>query len=137
MVTTRPPKTIVKPTALGPVANTDTKFLIYGLFQKGRVLAQDGIETSAILHFGSALTMRELCLQNSGSNSSTANGLRGGHQHLMAEAPPVVIVNSLSGKPGPLQGELDQRNEDRPLDHKISRWGSAKRQVARWKDHSR
>ena len=42
MVTTRPPKTIVKPTAFGPVANTDTKFLIYGLFQKGRVLAQDG-----------------------------------------------------------------------------------------------
>ena len=29
------------------------------------------IETSAILHFGSALTMRELCLRNSGSNSST------------------------------------------------------------------
>ena len=28
------------PTALGPVANTDTKLLIYGLFQKGRVLAQ-------------------------------------------------------------------------------------------------
>ena len=43
MVTTRSPKTIVKPTALGPVANTDTKFLIYGLFQKGRVLAQDGV----------------------------------------------------------------------------------------------
>ena len=42
MVTTRPPKTIVKLTALGPVANTDTKLLIYGLFQKGRVLAQDG-----------------------------------------------------------------------------------------------
>ena len=45
MVTTRPPKTIVKPTALGPVANTDTKLLIYGLFQKGRVLAQDGTRT--------------------------------------------------------------------------------------------
>ena len=44
MVTTRPPKTIVKPTALGPVANTDTKLLIYGLFQKGRVLAQDGLK---------------------------------------------------------------------------------------------
>ena len=41
MVTIRPPKTIVKPTALGPVANTDTKLLIYGLFQRGRVLAQD------------------------------------------------------------------------------------------------
>ncbi len=47
MVTTRPPKTIVKPTALGPVANTDTKLLIYGLFQKGRVLAQDGNLESA------------------------------------------------------------------------------------------
>ena len=43
MVTTRPPKTIVKPTALGPVANTDTKLLIYSLFQQGRVLAQDGV----------------------------------------------------------------------------------------------
>ena len=47
MVTTRPPKTIVKPTALGPVANTDTKLLIYGLFQKGRVLAQDGVLSTA------------------------------------------------------------------------------------------
>ncbi len=46
MVTTRPPKTIVKPTALGPVANTDTKLLIYGLFQKGRVLAQDEVVAS-------------------------------------------------------------------------------------------
>ena len=44
MVTIRPPKTIVKPTALGPVANTDTKLLIYSLFQQGRVLAQDGDE---------------------------------------------------------------------------------------------
>ena len=33
-----------RPTALGPVANTDTKLLIYGLFQKSRVLAQDGVE---------------------------------------------------------------------------------------------
>ena len=29
--------------ALGPGANTDTKLLIYGLFQKGRVLAQDEV----------------------------------------------------------------------------------------------
>ena len=50
MVTTRPPKTIVKPTALGPVANTDTKLLIYGLFQKGRVLAQDGSDSGNV-HF--------------------------------------------------------------------------------------
>ncbi len=40
MVMTRPPKTIVEPTALGPVANTDAKLLIYQLFQEGRVLAQ-------------------------------------------------------------------------------------------------
>ena len=46
MVTTRPPKTIVKPTALSPVANTDTKLLIYGLFQKGRVLAQDAVHVA-------------------------------------------------------------------------------------------
>ena len=39
-------QTIVKPTALGPVANTDTKLLIYGLFQSGRVLAQDGHKLS-------------------------------------------------------------------------------------------
>ena len=42
-------QTIVKPTALGPVANTDTKLLIYGLFQKGRVLAQDGLTRSNLL----------------------------------------------------------------------------------------
>ena len=36
-------QTIVKPTALDPVANTDSKLLIYGLFQKGRVLAQDAV----------------------------------------------------------------------------------------------
>ena len=30
--------------AHGPVANTDTKLLIYGLFQKGRVLAQDAVD---------------------------------------------------------------------------------------------
>ena len=29
--------------ALGTAANTDTKLLIYRLFQKGRVLAQDGV----------------------------------------------------------------------------------------------
>ena len=40
-------QTIVKPTALGPVANTDSKLLIYGLFQKGRVLAQDGHQRRA------------------------------------------------------------------------------------------
>ena len=41
-------QTIVKPTALGPGANTDTKLLIYGLFQKGRVLAQDAVGVGSI-----------------------------------------------------------------------------------------
>ena len=40
-------QTIGKPTALSPGANTDTKLLIYGLFQKGRVLAQDGFRDIA------------------------------------------------------------------------------------------
>ena len=60
MVTTRPPKTIVKPTALGPVTNTDTKLLIYGLFQKGRVLAQDGVRDDrheVLKSLGAALSL--------------------------------------------------------------------------------
>ncbi len=36
-------QTIVKPTDLDPVANTNSKLLIYRLFQEGRVLAQDGV----------------------------------------------------------------------------------------------
>ena len=36
-----------RPTALGDVANTDTKLLICSLFQKSRVLAQDGVEDSS------------------------------------------------------------------------------------------
>ena len=42
-------QTIVKPTALGPGANTDSKLLIYGLFQKGRVLAQDGLSLVSMI----------------------------------------------------------------------------------------
>ena len=59
MVTTRPPKTIVKPTALGPVANTDTKLLIYGLFQRGRVLAQDAV-AEFIYHYHGELNHQGL-----------------------------------------------------------------------------
>ena len=61
MVTTRPPKTIVKPTALGPVANTDTKLLIYGLFQKGRVLAQDAVtHVLGVRAFGTQLLCEQV-----------------------------------------------------------------------------
>ena len=73
MVTTRPPKTIVKPTALGPVANTDTKLLIYGLFQKGRVLAQDGDGRAGQARCcarASAQDMRPLPLSSHGSGSA-------------------------------------------------------------------
>ena len=53
-------QTIVKPTALGPVANTDTKLLIYGLFQKGRVLAQDGVTRQPpTLDYGSTAIGRD------------------------------------------------------------------------------
>ena len=51
MVTTRPPKTIVKPTALGPVANTDTKLLIYGLFQKRPSFGTGRARVASRAHF--------------------------------------------------------------------------------------
>ena len=48
------------PTALGPVANTDTKLLIYGLFQKGRVLAQDAVRGIGVTldELGNPLSVR-------------------------------------------------------------------------------
>ena len=61
MVTTCPPKTIAKPTALGLIVNTDTKLLISGSISKGssfgtgqgildfdsvRVFGHDGLLTS-------------------------------------------------------------------------------------------
>ena len=52
-------QTIVKPTALGPVANTDTKLLIYGLFQKGRVLAQDGVADGTVWSYPVSAENRE------------------------------------------------------------------------------
>ena len=39
----RQPSTLPPMRRLGPIANIDAKLLIYGLFQKGRVLAQDGL----------------------------------------------------------------------------------------------
>ena len=72
MVTTRPPKTIVKPTALGPVANTDTKLLIYGLFQKGRVLAQDAFvstPTSLFMAFADTGRPADISIQARRSNT--------------------------------------------------------------------
>ena len=54
-------QTIVKPTALGPVANTDSKLLIYGLFQKGRVLAQDGVFVNADVTMSAHPVRQEQC----------------------------------------------------------------------------
>ena len=41
-----------------PVANTDTKLLIYGLFQKGRVLAQDDIAYKAESNFVAVVSQK-------------------------------------------------------------------------------
>ena len=65
-------QTIVKPTALGPGANTDTKLLIYGLFQKGRVLAQDGM---------GSLSSEALC--DDGINNGTRSSAEVLPQHRM------------------------------------------------------
>ena len=46
-MTTRLPKTIVKPTTLGPVANTDTELLICGLFQKAEFWHRTGKRKAA------------------------------------------------------------------------------------------
>ena len=80
--TTRPPKTIVKPTALGPVANTDTKLLIYGLFQKGRVLAQDGGVGPSITGYSGAGTSARSAKRVGGAritHSRTKNALGQAH----------------------------------------------------------
>ena len=53
-----------------------------------------------LVHFGSALTMRELCLRNSGSNSSTQTGLGAGRQHLIAEAPESEHSGTIPGAIG-------------------------------------
>ena len=57
-------QTIVKPTALGPGANTDTKLLIYGLFQKGRVLAQDGSRHGTAESNGATGAVAQCCRQS-------------------------------------------------------------------------
>ena len=48
--------------ALGTAANTDTKLLIYGLFQKGRVLAQDGVGPNKGRQRGMRKQVDWLCL---------------------------------------------------------------------------
>ena len=85
-----------RPTALGAVANTDSKLLIYRLFQKGRVLAQDGgplpwplpsgrspyiqIPTTAMLarptSTSANLNMRSVSCDGIGTSSSPINALR-------------------------------------------------------------
>ena len=60
-------KAIVKPTALGPVANTDTTLLIDGLFQKGRVLAQDDQHLADIV--GRSRVLRSFVLLDTSASS--------------------------------------------------------------------
>ena len=48
---------------LGPVANTDAKLLIYGLFQKGRVLAQDAVAEMERLHHSTVKALDKLYMQ--------------------------------------------------------------------------
>ena len=53
---------IYAPAAHSRTSNTDTKLLIYGLFQKGRVLAQDGSTSSTIITRGIIKARRILLL---------------------------------------------------------------------------
>ena len=72
-------QTIVKPTALGPGANTDTKLLIYGLFQKGRVLAQDGVVLSCV-----------------GQTDLGGHGGRAEEIRLVDEGPTIAEINAVA-----------------------------------------
>ena len=67
--------------ALGPVANTDTKLLIYGLFQKGRVLAQDGVMTpkSGVMFLKNSPLCRGHVSENGVGNVSEKHALKWGH----------------------------------------------------------
>ena len=98
MVTTRPPKTIVKPTALGPVANTDTKLLIYGLFQKGRVLAQDDLFTSSMYREAESKPFDRV------KTDSCTNALLTWPLHLLAALHPTRLSSSASSRSSPTKG---------------------------------
>ena len=60
MVTTRPSKTIVKPTALGPVANTDTQPADLWSISKGPSFGTGRAHKESF--FGDALLLEELMI---------------------------------------------------------------------------
>ena len=68
-------QTIVKPMALGPGANTDTKLLIYGLFQKGRVLAQDAVKPLGVTPAEPGVYLNELPAQRAVASRPVLGGL--------------------------------------------------------------
>ena len=142
MVTTRPPKTIVKPTALGPVANTDTKLLIYGLFQKGRVLAQDGVEVDrdklgAVLEqwrdvqkqtqasgvsFGEAMRM----LAGAELDGDDSNGTEDARQEWSEVIAGKWLSSRLDALRSPGYCQVDEKLADRPPRY----WARARREPA-------
>ena len=95
-----------------PVANTDTKLLIHGLFQKGRVLAQDGIRCLRCLLLVMCtypFAKKELTLHLArgkgreryfGCNLMQRKVLASSHQHLMAEAPAEAPLDGGSTRQG-------------------------------------
>ena len=98
-------QTIVKLTALGPVANTDTKLLIDGLFQKGRILAQDGVSS---LH----LPKGHL---NPPSRSDTCSSSAEGVASWLRAAPIYKKLSWIIGSLGaPAQNELARSAAERP-----------------------
>ena len=81
-------QTIVKPTALGPVANTDTKLLIYGVISKGPSFGTGRGSSATNVQFtaaanrggtGSTRRLRELGFDVTASAVGTA--LTGGPPH--------------------------------------------------------
>ena len=106
-------QTIVKPTALGPGANTDTKLLIYGLFQKGRVLAQDAVVHLIRQHvdattFPASLTHAPT-MQELASVRRFLDGLCSGSNDDSASAAPLLrLIRRVDISPGSVSILLDR-----------------------------
>ena len=78
--------------ALGSVANTDTKLLIYWLFQKGRVLAQDAGETELYDDLADPEQLNDL--SDDPAHAAAVEELEATLQKLLAEAHEALLHRS-------------------------------------------
>ena len=88
-------QTIVGPRPSARSQNTDAKLLIYGLFQKGRVLAQDEVDERSI-----TARMERLRRLNQGSDRRTDPPRR--YDALIGVQPSVQLIVEDEARPRPV-----------------------------------